>query len=79
VDLTSRTIASGIAPTTVIGQVKTLEMLVDRASIEIFVNDGEVSLTRFVLPDENGLSVKAEGGDAVVQSLVIYPPQFSVE
>jgi hypothetical protein len=30
-------------------------------------------LTRFVLPDENGLSVKAEGGDTGVQSLVVYP------
>lgn len=73
VELTSRTVASGTNPTTVIGHIKTLEILVDRASIEIFVNNGEVSLTRFVLPDENGLSVKAEGGDAVIQSLVVYP------
>jgi fructan beta-fructosidase len=73
VELTSRTIASGTSPTSVIGRVKTVEMLVDRASIEVFVNEGEVSLTRFVLPDENGLSVKAEGGDTGVQSLVVYP------
>ena len=73
VELTSRTIASGTAPTTVIGRVETVEMLVDRGSIEVFVNDGEVSSTRFVLPDENGLSVKAEGGDAAVQSLIVYP------
>jgi sucrose-6-phosphate hydrolase SacC (GH32 family) len=73
VELTSRTVASGTAPTTVIGRVETVEMLVDRGSIEVFVNDGEVSSTRFVLPDENGLSVKAEGGDAAVQSLIVYP------
>lgn len=64
-NLTSRTVASGTTPTTVIGHVKTLEFLADRASIKIFVNNGEVSLTRFVLPDENGL--QAEGGEPEVK------------
>ncbi len=45
----------------------------DRSSIEAFVNRGEVSTTRFVLPNENGLSVKAEGGPVTIQSLTVYP------
>jgi sucrose-6-phosphate hydrolase SacC (GH32 family) len=73
VELTSKTVVSGTNPTAVIGRIKTLEILVDRASIEVFVNNGEVSLTRFVLPDQNGLSIKADGGNAMIQSLVVYP------
>jgi sucrose-6-phosphate hydrolase SacC (GH32 family) len=71
--LSSTTIKSGSGPTSVMDQIKTVEILVDRASIEAFVNRGEISSTRFVLPKENGLSVKAEGGSATIQSLTIYP------
>ena len=42
------------------------------ASIETFVNHGEISATRFVLPHENGLSVKAEGGPVTIHSLITY-------
>ena len=73
VDLTSKTVASGSNPAMVAGRIKTLEILVDRASIETFVNEGEISSTRFVLPDEEGLSVKAEGGTVAIQSLEVYP------
>jgi hypothetical protein len=38
-----------------------------------FVNQGEISSTRFVLPSENGLSIKAEGGTVNLQSLNVYP------
>jgi sucrose-6-phosphate hydrolase SacC (GH32 family) len=71
--LTSRTVESGHRPASVIDQIKTVEILVDRASIEVFVNGGEISSTRFFLPKENGLSVKAEGGPVTIQSLTIYP------
>jgi fructan beta-fructosidase len=53
--------------------VKRVEFLVDRTSIEAFVNRGEVSLTRFVLPKDNGLSVTARGGSVTLNRLVIYP------
>lgn len=71
--LTSKTVTSGTSPAAVIDQVKTVELLVDRTSIETFVNQGEISATRFVLPNKNGLSVKAEGGPVTLQSLVVYP------
>jgi sucrose-6-phosphate hydrolase SacC (GH32 family) len=70
--LTSKTIESGTRPASVADQVKTLEVLVDSASIEAFVNRGEISSTRFVLPNENGLSVKAEGAPVAIHSLIIY-------
>jgi levanase/fructan beta-fructosidase len=71
--LTANSVQSGDKPATVADQVKTVELLVDRASIETFVNRGEISSTRFALPRENGLSVRAEGGPVSIQSLTIYP------
>jgi fructan beta-fructosidase len=70
--LTDKTLESGHPPVAVQGQIQTVEFLVDRTSIEAFVNEGEVSSTRFVLPKANGLSVKAEGGPVTIQSLVVY-------
>jgi levanase/fructan beta-fructosidase len=71
--LTSKTIESGPRLTAVADEIKTIEILVDRTSIEAFVNRGEISSTRFVLPRENGLSIKAEGGSVTIQSLTVYP------
>jgi sucrose-6-phosphate hydrolase SacC (GH32 family) len=71
--LTSNTIESGTSPATTQDQIKTVEILVDRTSIETFVNHGEISSTRFVLPDQNGLSVKADDGTVTLQSLTVYP------
>jgi levanase/fructan beta-fructosidase len=71
--LTSKTVESGTNPASVFDQIKTVEILVDRTSIETFVNQGEISATRFVLPHENGLSVKAEGGSVTIKSLTVYP------
>jgi len=73
VTLTAKTLASGNSPATAIGQIKSVEILVDTASIEAFVNHGEISSTCFVLPHENGLSVKAEDGPVTIKSLIIYP------
>jgi sucrose-6-phosphate hydrolase SacC (GH32 family) len=70
---TSKTVQSGTDPASVADLINSVEMLVDRTSIETFVNQGELSSTRFVLPGENGLSVKAEGGVATLRSLTVYP------
>ena len=70
--LTAKTFESGHKPATVQDQIKKVEILVDRTSIEAFVNDGEVSSTRFVLPKASGLSVKAEGGSVTIQSLTVH-------
>ncbi len=71
--LTSKTVESGHKPAQVIGQVSRVEILVDRTSVETFINDGEVSSTRYVLPKSSGLSVKAEGGPVTIQKLSVFP------
>jgi len=45
------------------------EVLVDRTSIEVFANHGEVSLSKCYLPTESGLSVKADGKPITITSL----------
>ncbi len=70
---TSKAIESGGRGASVVDRVKVIEILVDRASVETFVNRGEISFTRFVLPKESGLSVKAEGGPATLHSLTVWP------
>ena len=71
--LTDRTVESGTRPASVAGRVETVEILLDKGSIETFVNEGELSATRFALPTENGLSVKAEGGSVELRSVEVYP------
>ena len=71
--LTSTTIEASAAHASVLDQVRKVELLVDRTSIEAFINQGEISATRFVLPKEDGLSLKAEGGPVTVQSLTVWP------
>ena len=71
--LTSKTIQSGADPVSVPDRIESVEILVDLASIETFVNQGEISSTRFVLPKEDGLSIKAEGNGITIQSLTVFP------
>lgn len=70
--LTSTTLESGHKPASVQGRIHHLEILIDRASIETYINDGEISSTRYALPKSNGLSAKAEGGPVTFKSLVIH-------
>jgi sucrose-6-phosphate hydrolase SacC (GH32 family) len=72
ITLTANGVESGPAKGTVQGDVKSVEILLDRASVETFVNEGEVSSTRFVIPTGQGLSVRAEGGRATIRSLTLY-------
>jgi sucrose-6-phosphate hydrolase SacC (GH32 family) len=71
--LTSKTFQCGDANGTVSGRVEKLELLIDRTSIEAFVNDGEISCTRFVLPRQEGFSLKAEGAAVTLRSLAVFP------
>jgi sucrose-6-phosphate hydrolase SacC (GH32 family) len=51
-----------------------LELLVDRASIELFGNDGETYLVAGMIPpdDNTSLELVAKGGTATVKSLDVY-------
>ncbi|WP_200269392.1 glycoside hydrolase family 32 protein [Luteolibacter pohnpeiensis] len=53
--------------------VQNIEILLDRGSMEAFVNDGQISCTRFVLPHEPVISIRAEGGSVQIRSLEVYP------
>ena len=71
--LTSDTIHSGPAHATLAAHIKTVQILVDRVSIETFLNHGEVSSTRSILPTRSGLSARAEGGPVEIRSLKVFP------
>ena len=73
VTLTSKTLSSDRRSVEVRDRVESVEILVDSTSVEIFVNHGELSFAKFVLPGENGLSIRADGGTVRIRSLSVYP------
>jgi hypothetical protein len=54
------------------GALTYVEILVDRASVEVFANHGEASLSRCFLPSREGISLECRGGPATLQSLKIF-------
>ena len=50
-----------------------MRLLIDRTSIEVFVNHGEISGANCILPQENGAPPKlyVNGGDAIIKSLKV--------
>jgi sucrose-6-phosphate hydrolase SacC (GH32 family) len=77
--LTAKSIESGNARAPVPTPIKTVEILVDRTSIEAFVNKGEVSSSRCFLPQRSGLSVRADGGKVAIHSLNVYPLESALK
>ncbi|MGI4791004.1 MAG: GH32 C-terminal domain-containing protein [Janthinobacterium lividum] len=70
--LTHQTIACGTEPQPVLGEIKSVEILVDRTSIEAFANQGEVSISKCFLPSETGLSLKATNGTIMIPTLSVF-------
>lgn len=54
------------------GPLTHIEVLVDRTSIEVFANHGEVSLSRCVLPARDGISLDCRDGPATFGPLKIW-------
>jgi sucrose-6-phosphate hydrolase SacC (GH32 family) len=52
----------------------TLRFLVDRTSVEVFANDGMVSMTGCFLPkpSSHALELFADGGIATIKSMTVY-------
>jgi fructan beta-fructosidase len=73
VTFTERAVTSGDASGQADDEIHTVEILLDRGSIETFVNHGEISSTRFALPSGQGLEVSAEGGPVTIKSLSVFP------
>jgi sucrose-6-phosphate hydrolase SacC (GH32 family) len=51
-----------------------LHIFVDRASVEVFANDGRVVLTDQIFPcgENSGLEIFSDGGEATLDSLEMY-------
>lgn len=61
------------AQLTLPNDVSKVEILIDRASLEVFINGGQVSCTRILLPTSNDFSVTVEGATATVHSIRLTP------
>lgn len=71
--LMNQSFVSGAAKGELQSPVSTVDILLDRGSIETFVNGGELSSTRYALPKGKGIFVKAVGGNATIESLTLWP------
>ena len=51
-----------------------LTILLDKSSLEVFVNDGEAALTTYIYPGENAdkIAAFANGGNATIKSVKIW-------
>ena len=54
------------------GPPMTAEILIDRTSIEVFANDGELSVSRCYLPSGTGITLRADGADIDVPDLTLW-------
>jgi fructan beta-fructosidase len=69
VTVTGRGLACKGDPAPVVGGVRSVEILVDRTSIEAFANGGEVSVSACFLPAGDRLEVAGDRGPSRVRSL----------
>ncbi len=72
VTLTSKTLESAGTTSPVLDEVVSVELLLDRGSLEVFVNHGEISSTRYAKPSAEGISLAAEGGEVVIRSIAVF-------
>ena len=73
VTLTDHSVACYSQPISVFGGIKTVEILLDRTSIETFVNAGEVSVSACFLPSGSQLTVEVTHDNATLHSLQVFP------
>jgi sucrose-6-phosphate hydrolase SacC (GH32 family) len=71
--LTSNKIESGARSATTEEPITSIEILIDRGSVEIFENRGRISFSWFVIPKDSDLSVKAKGGEVMLKTLTLHP------
>ena len=70
--MTNQSMACNCKPASMATGVGTVEILVDRTSIETFANDGETSLSACFLPTDDRLVVECAQGPATVRSLQVF-------
>ncbi|MFJ8153660.1 GH32 C-terminal domain-containing protein [Streptomyces sp. NPDC094468] len=66
--LDHQSVDNGSGPQTLSEPLTRLEVLIDRTSIEVFANNGEVSVSRCYLPSNNSLTLSADGGSCQIDS-----------
>lgn len=71
--LTDHAVANGGQPIAVLDGVKTIEILVDRTSVEAFVNGGQVSLSACFLQGDNRITVESSQSAATLSTLEVFP------
>lgn len=67
--VTDQSVACKSKPAPVATGVRTIEILVDRTSIETFANDGEASVSACFLPADDRLTVECAQGPVTVRAL----------
>jgi sucrose-6-phosphate hydrolase SacC (GH32 family) len=72
VTVTDQSVACNSKPAPVAAGVRTVEILVDRTSIEVFANDGEMSLSSCFLPTDDRLVVQCLQGSATIRALRVF-------
>ncbi|MDB6078316.1 MAG: sacC, partial [Akkermansiaceae bacterium] len=72
IGLTAKVLIAGETKTPVTGEIRSVEILLDRTSVEVFVNGGELSYTTCMLPQSDELTVKAEGQTVEVPEMKVY-------
>lgn len=72
VTVTDHALACNFQPAESQSVIKKLEILVDRASIESFANDGELSLSACFLPASDDVNLECTQGTATVRSLQVF-------
>ena len=70
--LAHQSLACGSGDQSLTSPLSTLEVLIDRTSIEIFANGGEVSISRCYLPSAGGLVLSADGGTVRFSPLKVH-------
>lgn len=69
---TRRTITCGGEPVSLPSDLKTVEVLVDRTSVEVFADGGVVSLSKCFLPQGDRLTLECRGGGASIPALDVF-------
>ena len=70
--LSHAAIACQTDPQPVRGELTSVEILIDRTSIEVFANHGEASTSTCFLPNDSGLSLKAANGAISLSEILIF-------
>ncbi|WP_394618898.1 GH32 C-terminal domain-containing protein [Lentzea sp. JNUCC 0626] len=68
--VTRQTVDAGSGPQPLAEPVTSLDVVIDRTSIEVFANDGEVSISRCYLPSGSAITLSASGGTAELRPVV---------